>query len=64
MTYFIVFIHDDNESEWCIFETKDSDYALKVFYDICTPPEYKKELRKTYEPLETYRTYEVIVERR
>lgn len=61
MSYFIAFIRDD-DFEWCVFETMNRKYAISVFEDMSAPPEYRMELRATTEPVETYRTYEVIYE--
>ena len=58
-TYFIAFI-DGEDFEWCVFQSEDKDFACKVYDNLCCPPEYRMELRSTVEPLETYRTYDVI----
>ncbi len=59
MNYFISFI-DDADFEWCVLETTDKEYAVRAFDDMSAPPGYRMELRATTEPVETYRTYEVL----
>ncbi len=59
MNYFIAFI-DENDFDWCVFETTDKNYAYRVYEDLVPPPEYYKELRKTSEPIDTYLSYDII----
>ena len=59
MTYFIVLMNKD-EFEWCVLQTEDEEYAMKVFEDFDTLPGWNVELRCTKEDVETYKTYDVI----
>lgn len=59
MTYFIVF-YDKDEFEWAVFQTRDKEYANKVFDDLFPLPGYNMELRCTAEPIETFMTYDVL----
>lgn len=59
MNYFIVF-YNEEEFEWCVLETTDEVYAYRVFEDLSAPPDWNMELRCTEEPVETYRSYEVL----
>ena len=58
--YIVVFINDEDEFEWCVVETTDETYARRVCRDMTPPPEYRVELRAITEPVETYRSYEVV----
>lgn len=60
MNYFICFIGDD-EFDWCVFDTTNKNYALRVYEDLVPPPEYYKELRCTKEPIDTYLSYDILL---
>ena len=61
MNYFIVFVRDNDDFEWCVFETTGEEYAVRIFDGLVIPPEYdRKELRVTKEPIDTHLSYEVI----
>lgn len=57
--YFIVFMGDD-EFEWCVLQSTDFAYITKVYEEMSAPPGYSMELRVTREPIETYRSYDVL----
>lgn len=59
--YFIAFVRNEDNFDWCVFETTDYEYAHRIFEGVAIPPEYdKKELRVTDEPIDTYLSYEVL----
>jgi hypothetical protein len=60
MNYFIAFI-DENDFDWCVFETTDENYAYRVYEDLVPPPEYYKELRCTNESIDTYLDYDILL---
>lgn len=58
-TYFITTTNED-EFDWCLAQTKDEEEAKKIFDSLTPIPGWIMELRKTYEDVDTYRTYEVM----
>ena len=59
-TYFITATNEEDEFDWCLLQTEDKEKAIEVFNSLTLMPGWIMELRKTYEDIETYRTYEVM----